>query len=106
MGYEELKTHGKSDFPFELYLLNKSNPKYVMAHHYHTFIEIILVTKGTLNVLLDSRKYTAKLDKYRCAGIKYLYYAYMKYKGGNTMDAGSNSGSIPGRSSRRRLWWR
>ena len=60
MSYQELKTHGKSDFPFELYRLEKGFPKYEMVHHYHPFIEIILIDKGVLSVTLNTRKYLAK----------------------------------------------
>ncbi len=57
MSYNELKIHGSAGFPIELYHLDKSEPKYEMAHHWHKNIELIKVLKGQLRVFLDSREY-------------------------------------------------
>ncbi len=57
MSYNELKIHGSAGFPIELYHLDKSEPKYQMAHHWHKNIELIKVLSGRLRVFLDSREY-------------------------------------------------
>jgi len=57
MSYNELKIHGSAGFPIELYHLDKSEPKYEMAHHWHKNIELIKVLKGKLRVFLDGREY-------------------------------------------------
>lgn len=57
MSYNELKQHGSTSFPIELYLLNKTQPKYEMAHHWHKNIELIHVSGGRLRVFLDNREY-------------------------------------------------
>ena len=58
MIYNELKQHGKDDFPFELYRLNHAHPKYEMAFHWHTNVEFIRVLSGTFRLTLDNRLYT------------------------------------------------
>ncbi len=60
MAYNELKQHGTEDFPLELYCLDDSHPKYIMAHHWHTNLEIIRVVQGELEVKFDDRTYCAK----------------------------------------------
>ena len=35
MSFNEIKQHGTEDFPFELYKVDKSHPKYKMAFHWH-----------------------------------------------------------------------
>lgn len=62
MIYNELKQHGTEDFPIELYHTEKNHPKYEMASHWHTHIEIIKVIDGELNVRLYNKEYKAKKD--------------------------------------------
>lgn len=60
MIYNELKQHGTLDFPIELYHIDKNHPKYEMAAHWHTHIEIIRVIEGELSVRLYNKEYKAK----------------------------------------------
>ncbi len=61
MNYNEVKQHGTIDFPFELYrLFDSSHPRYEMAMHWHSSIELIYIIEGELSVTLDSRKYVGK----------------------------------------------
>lgn len=55
MIYNELKQHGRGDFPFELYQVNADHPKYEMAFHWHTNLELIWVKTGELTLTLDNR---------------------------------------------------
>lgn len=57
MSIKELKTHGREDFPLQLYKLTPEHPKYVMVNHWHTSIEIIKVKSGTLNLTVDNVSY-------------------------------------------------
>lgn len=58
MIFNELKQHGREDFPFELYRLHHEHPKYEMAVHWHTNLEMIRVLSGELTVTLDHRAKT------------------------------------------------
>lgn len=60
MGYNELKQHGTLDFPIQLYHVDKHHPKFEMASHWHTSVEIIKVLDGVLRVRLSNQEYTAK----------------------------------------------
>ena len=60
MKYNELKIHGEPDFPIELYHLDHTSPKYEMACHYHSDIELIYVISGNLSVTLNNTAFTAK----------------------------------------------
>jgi AraC-like DNA-binding protein len=55
MIYNELKQHGRDDFPFELYQVTADHPKYEMAFHWHTNLELIWVKTGRLTLTLDNR---------------------------------------------------
>lgn len=57
MAFNELKFHGTEDFPLELYILDKNHPKYEMAHHFHSNMEIMRILKGNSTVQLNDRKY-------------------------------------------------
>lgn len=59
MSYNELKQHGSEDFPIQLYTIDSMHPKYEMAHHWHTQLEIIRVISGKLNVALNGKEYKA-----------------------------------------------
>ena len=56
MIYNELKQHGTDDFPFELYCVSTQHPKYEMAFHWHSNLEMIRVKKGELSLTLDNRQ--------------------------------------------------
>ena len=58
MSINELKTHGREDFPLQLYKLTPEHPKYVMVSHWHSSMEIIKVKSGTLNLTVDNISYT------------------------------------------------
>lgn len=60
MSYNEIKQRGTLEFPIELYQIDKTHPKYEMASHWHSEIEIIRVLKGNLNVKLYNNEYIAK----------------------------------------------
>ena len=60
MAINEIKLHGTEDFPIELYCIDKNHPKYEMAHHFHTNLEIMRILKGNSTVRLNDRKYDAK----------------------------------------------
>ena len=60
MSFNEIKQHGTEDFPFELYKVDKSHPKYKMAFHWHTSVELIRIRKGSLTVTLNERSFEAK----------------------------------------------
>ena len=55
MIYNELKQHGTGDFPFELYQVNTLHPKYEMAFHWHSSLELVRVLTGKLSLTLDNR---------------------------------------------------
>ncbi len=59
MTYNETKQHGTLDFPIQLYCIDKLNPKYEMAHHWHASIELIRIVSGSLKVRLNNRNFTA-----------------------------------------------
>ena len=59
MSYNELKQHGTTDFPIELYHIDKSHTRYEMNSHWHSEIEIVRVLSGTLAVRLNNHTYTA-----------------------------------------------
>lgn len=63
MIFNELKQHGTEDFPFELYQVSEGHPKYEMAFHWHTNLELIWVKSGELNLTLDNRAVTLKRDE-------------------------------------------
>ena len=57
MSFNELKQHGTEDFPFELYKLDQDHPRYKMAMHWHSSIELIHVLSGRLRLTLDERTF-------------------------------------------------
>lgn len=58
MSYNELKQHGTAAFPFGLYRIDHTHPKYEMSHHWHTEHEIIRVLSGKLHITLNNRPIT------------------------------------------------
>ncbi len=55
MIYNELKQHGRADFPFGFYHVDEAHPKYEMAFHWHADLEVIRVLRGELALTLDNR---------------------------------------------------
>ena len=60
MSYNELKQHGSASFPFGLYRIDYTHPKYEMSHHWHTEHEIIRVLSGKLQITLNNRPIAAE----------------------------------------------
>ncbi len=60
MSFNEVIQHGKTDFPFQIYYLDKAHPRYEMVFHWHNFIEVIKVHTGTLRLVLNNKTYIAK----------------------------------------------
>ena len=60
MSFNELKQHGTEDFPFGIYVIDKDHPKYEMAFHWHTSVEIIRILKGRLIITLNNKSFAAK----------------------------------------------
>lgn len=60
MAFNEIKLHGTEDFPLELYCIDKNHPKYEMAHHWHTNLEIMRILKGKAEIQLNDRKYETR----------------------------------------------
>jgi AraC-like DNA-binding protein len=58
MSFNETKLHGSEDFPFQLYKIDYTHPKYEMVMHWHYNVEIIRVLSGTLTVTLNNLKFT------------------------------------------------
>ena len=58
MSYNEVLTRGTADFPIEIYHVTEHNPKYNMAHHWHSDIEIVRVLEGVLCLSLNNYDYT------------------------------------------------
>lgn len=54
MIYNELKQHGRADFPFELYCVDQRHPRYEMAHHFHSSVELVRICEGELTLTLNN----------------------------------------------------
>ncbi|MBR1677516.1 MAG: helix-turn-helix transcriptional regulator [Clostridia bacterium] len=63
MSYNELKQHGTEDFPFELYEIDENHPKYEMAFHWHSAMELVIVYSGKLDLTLNNRQFTVYPDE-------------------------------------------
>ncbi len=79
MSYNELKSHGKQDFPFELYRVDNRHPDYTMNFHWHTSIEIIRVTRGALLLTLDDHSYSLRAGDIVFINSETLHSAVPKY---------------------------
>lgn len=62
MIYNELEPRGTADFPIEYYFIDKTHPRYEMAVHWHSELEIIRIVDGELCLKLNDKNYTAKKD--------------------------------------------
>ncbi len=58
MIFNEIKQHGTDDFPFGFYQVDGAHPKYEMAFHWHTNLEIVRVLEGELCLTLDNQTHT------------------------------------------------
>lgn len=58
--YHELLPRGTPDFPVELYVVTENHPRYNMQFHWHSDIEIVHVSKGTLALTLNDSHYNLK----------------------------------------------
>lgn len=74
--YNEIKQRGTLEFPIELYQIDKNHPKYEMASHWHSEIELIRVISGKLNVKLFSREYEAKANDFIVVNSETVHGAY------------------------------
>lgn len=57
MIYNELKQHGTENFPVEFYHIDKNHPKYEMAYHWHSEVEIVRILCGSLSMTLDNKEH-------------------------------------------------
>lgn len=60
MSFNELKQRGTTDFPIELYKIDKNHSQYEMTLHWHKENELIRVRSGTLSVKLNNNTYQAE----------------------------------------------
>lgn len=60
MAYNEIEQRGTEDFPFAFFHLEETTPRYNMAAHWHSEVEIIRVLEGEFHVTLNSKTYMAK----------------------------------------------
>ncbi len=79
MSYNELKTHGQQDFPFELYVVDSHHPNYKMDFHWHTNIEIIRITRGALLLTLDDHSYSLRAGDIVFINSETIHSAIPKY---------------------------
>ena len=56
----EDRLRGTYEFPFEFHHIDAGHPRYVMSYHWHVEYEIIRILKGTLDVTLDEKSFTAE----------------------------------------------
>ena len=74
--YNEIMQRGTLEFPIELYHIDKNHPKYEMASHWHSEIELIRVLKGKLNVKLYNREYIVKEHEFIVVNSETVHGAY------------------------------
>ena len=74
--YNEIKQRGTLEFPIELYHIDKNHPKYEMASHWHSEIELIRILEGTLNVKLYNREYIAQKGDFFVVNSETVHGAY------------------------------
>lgn len=60
MAYNEIEQRGTEDFPFAFFHQDETAPRYNMAAHWHSEVEIIRILKGEFHVTLNSKTYIAK----------------------------------------------
>ena len=60
MAYNEIEKRGTDDFPFSFYHLDETHPRYEMAAHWHSEIELMRVIEGEFQISLNQNTYTVK----------------------------------------------
>ncbi len=60
MAYNEITQRGSADFPFAYFYLDQNHPKYNMAAHWHSEIELLRVLGGEFEATLNNNSYTVK----------------------------------------------
>ena len=60
LDYFEKIQHGTFNYPIAYYHVDKNHPRYEMIHHWHVEHEIIVVSEGELDIMLDGIQYNAK----------------------------------------------
>lgn len=53
----ENRKRGSISFPVEFHHVTAVHPRYIMPYHWHSEIEIIRIIEGSMDILLDSKKY-------------------------------------------------
>ena len=74
--YNEIKQRGTLEFPIEIYHIDKNHPKYEMASHWHSEIELIRIISGRLNVKLYNREYIATENDFIVVNSETVHGAY------------------------------
>ena len=59
--WHENTQRGTSDFPVDYYKVDETHPRYHMRTHWHKDIEIIRITKGTLDIQIGDTTYLLKV---------------------------------------------
>lgn len=57
MAYNEILQRGKGEFTVSLYCVNENHPRYRMAYHWHSEIEIIRIISGVLMLSVNDTEY-------------------------------------------------
>jgi AraC-like DNA-binding protein len=57
----ETRAHGTFDFPFALYDITYSHPRYYMVDHWHPEYEIIYIQDGEFSASVNGHKYVGKV---------------------------------------------
>ena len=55
--YKEKLTHGSKDFPFALYYVSPSHPRYMMQPHWHDECELIRIVQGELILMINQTEF-------------------------------------------------
>ena len=62
MAYNEILHRGTGEFTIELYRVDEHHPRYHMAHHWHSAVEIIRVLTGELILSINNTEYRLTQD--------------------------------------------
>lgn len=57
LSYHEKKVRGTFDFPIEIYFVDAAHPRYEMPFHWHMETELIRVTEGDFQLILDGEAF-------------------------------------------------